>query len=220
MASPRTFIHLTKGSGGSLLDVSIDGYQVSPNLVCISTVDVNNKFITDVEPQRFDVGKNYSLANIADFFLTQRSFDTGKVFVGEADPVDLSTFLAPGSLNVKGNGVVIADGDAAPSLADHTDFGSQAAASGSVTRTFTVENVGEGTITLSGTPIVAVAGTDASSFTVSSQPQRTVPPGGSVTFQVTFDPSTTGAKTATLSIANSGPSGKNPYNFTIGGTAT
>ena len=46
----------------------------------------------------------------------------------------------------------------------------------------------------------------------------TIPAYGSTTFTVTFDPSTEGTKTATISIA-SNDADENPYLFTISGDA-
>ncbi len=43
-------------------------------------------------------------------------------------------------IDMKGNGVSIVDGDITPSLADHTDFGSATVTTGSVVRTFTIDN--------------------------------------------------------------------------------
>jgi hypothetical protein len=46
-------------------------------------------------------------------------------------------------VNVQGNGNSIADGDATPTSTDHTDFGGQDFCSGTVVRTFTVQNTGQ-----------------------------------------------------------------------------
>ncbi|MFZ2655882.1 MAG: pre-peptidase C-terminal domain-containing protein, partial [Victivallales bacterium] len=59
--------------------------------------------------------------------------------------------------------------------------------------------------------------TNASDFTVASQPSSPVAGSGNTTFQITFDPSATGLKTATVSIENNVP-GKSPYDFSIQGT--
>lgn len=215
----RVYIHLTKGSGGSLLDVKIEGYQVQNNIISIAKIATNQKFRDDVERLRFAEGQNASLAAISDFFMVERAFDTGNVTIDNNSPVSLSTYAQPSNMNVKGNGVTIADGDSSPSTSDFTDFGSQAASSGSVTKTFTIENIGGGTLVLSGSPLVAVSGTNAADFVVSLQPQPIIPPGSSTTFQITFDPSATGSRSASLSIANNDPgSNKNPYNFSISGT--
>lgn len=122
-------------------------------------------------------------------------------------------------IDVKGNGLSIADGDATPDLADHTDFDSVNITSGTITRTFTIENSGSGDLTLGGTPIVALSGANATDFTVTAEPSGTVAAAVSTTFQITFDPSAAGLRMATISIAND-DSDENPYNFTIQGTGT
>ena len=109
--------------------------------------------------------------------------------------------LAP-EINVTGNNVSIADGDVTPSTSDHTDFGSALVTGATVVRTFTIQNLGDASLTLSGTPKVLVSGTHAADFTVTALPTSPVTPGSSTTFQVTFDPSAGGTRTATLTIPN------------------
>ena len=135
---------------------------------------------------------------------------------GNNAATDTDTLAAP-EINVKGNANTIADGDATPSLTDHTDFGSVAAASGTVVRTFTIENLGNASLTLNGTPTVAVSGAHAADFTVSAQPTSPVAALGTTTFQVTFNPSDVGTRSATLSI-NNDDSDETPYDFAIQGT--
>ncbi|NQT74031.1 MAG: choice-of-anchor D domain-containing protein, partial [Chloroflexi bacterium] len=117
-------------------------------------------------------------------------------------------------MDVKGNSVSITDGDTSPTTADHTDFGSADVTSGSVVRTFTIENTGDATLTLSGTPTIA-----GSDFSLTGTPSATVAASGNTTFSVTFNPSATGTRTGTVSIAND-DSDENPYNFSIQGTGT
>jgi hypothetical protein len=118
---------------------------------------------------------------------------------------------------VEGNATDIPDGDVTPSLADHTDFGSTATAGGTVTRTFTVRNTGAAVLNLSGSPKVAVSGAHAADFTVTAQPTSPVASSGTTTFQVIFDPSANGLRTATLSLAND-DGNENPFDFVIQGT--
>ncbi len=118
---------------------------------------------------------------------------------------------------VEGNAITIADGDASPSTTDHTDFGSAPVTGGVVTRTFTVKNLGTTDLNLTGSPKVVVGGANAADFAVTVQPTSPITPAGSTTFTVSFDPSATGTRTATLSLAND-DSDENPYNFTIQGT--
>ena len=157
-----------------------------------------------------------SFANIAKLRITP---------VGDAFSINSITF-APGvaptapEIAVTGNSIAIADGDSSPSAADHTDFGSTAVAGGTVDRTFTITNSGDAALSLSGNPRVAVSGTHAADFTVTSQPTTPVATGGgTTTFTVRFDPSASGVRTATLSLAND-DADENPYNFSIQGTGT
>jgi hypothetical protein len=129
------------------------------------------------------------------------------------------TGTAAAEIDVLGNAVSIPDGDTTPIAGDHTDFGSVDIAAGTIVRTFTIQNTGSGPLALSGTPKVAVSGANAADFTVSAQPTSPVAAAGSVTFQVTFDPSAAGVRSATLSIANDDAS-ENPYDFAIQGTGT
>lgn len=123
-------------------------------------------------------------------------------------------FVATPEINVQGNSVSIVDGDITPSTADHTDFGSVTTSSGSVVRTFTIQNTGTGTLTLDATPVVLLDGTH---FTVTAQPSSTtVAPSGSVTFQVTFDPSVSGTLTDTVLIG-SDDADEGVYTFDITG---
>jgi hypothetical protein len=84
---------------------------------------------------------------------------------------------------------------------------------------FTIENVapGNGNLLLSGTPKVAVSGADAGMFVVTSQPASPVAAGISTTFTVRFTPSSEGAKTAALSVANNDQN-ENPYTVNLTGS--
>jgi hypothetical protein len=132
--------------------------------------------------------------------------------------VDLAIFgtaVAAGpEIAVSGNGVTITDGDATPSASDHTDFGDVLVDGGTLTRTYTITNSGSANLTL-GT--VTTSGTHAADFIVTAQPASPVTPGGSTTFQVQFNPSAVGARTAEVSFTNN-DSDENPFNFAIQGT--
>ncbi len=120
-------------------------------------------------------------------------------------------------INLKGNGVSIVNGDNSPSVTDSTDFGSHGVASGSNTNTFTIENTGSATLSLTGSPRVSISG-HTTDFTVSLQPSSTtISASGNLTFQVKFDPTATGLREATISIAND-DADENPYTFDIQGT--
>ncbi len=120
-------------------------------------------------------------------------------------------------MSVEGNAIEIVNGDVTPSLADNSDFGSLSLIGSTQVNTFTIKNTGSAALNLSGTPIILVTGSHAADFTVTTLPVSPVADsGGSTTFQVTFDPSAPGLRTATLSIANN-DNNENPYTFVIQG---
>ena len=123
-------------------------------------------------------------------------------------------------INLKGNNTSIANLDNTPSLTDFTDFGSQSVSSGTIVRTFTIENTGNGVLTLQGVVPVNIYGTNASDFIVTTQAATSVAANtGTTTFQITFTPSVSGLRTATISIDNN-DSNENPYTFSIQGIGT
>ena len=116
-------------------------------------------------------------------------------------------------INIQGNSVSIVDGDATPSTADYTDFGSTYIGSANNV-TYTIQNTGNSTLTIGA---ISFSGANATDFTVIGLPSSTIAAGGSTTFTVRFFPSTAGVKNAAISIVN-GDSNENPYNFSISGT--
>ncbi len=129
------------------------------------------------------------------------------------------TTVAP-NMNLQGNAANITNGSTTPSTANHTDFGSQDITTGTIVRTFTIQNTGSDALSLTGSsPYAIISGTNAADFAVTAIPATSVAAAGSTTFQVTFDPSATGTRTATITIANN-DSTKNPYTFAIQGTGT
>lgn len=134
------------------------------------------------------------------------------------DGNDVVIVIPAPEMNVQGNGTNIADGDASPSGSEHTDFDTEPVAGGTGVRTYTIQNTGGSNLNLTGSPKVAIGGTHASDFTVTADPTTPVAgPSGSTTFQVTFDPSATGVRSATVSISNN-DSDENPYDFAVQGT--
>jgi hypothetical protein len=75
-------------------------------------------------------------------------------------------------INIKGNGVSIADGDTSPNAGDDTDFGNVYIASGGTANTYTIENIGTEALSLTGSsPYVTITG-DTSDFTLTAPPSR------------------------------------------------
>ncbi len=87
---------------------------------------------------------------------------------------------------------------------------------GDTSLTFTIKNVGTGDLTG-----LLVTITDSGAFSVTSQPTPLPVPGpnGTTTFTVRFAPSSSGAKSAALHIANN-DADENPFDINLGGTGT
>ncbi|MCC6458984.1 MAG: choice-of-anchor D domain-containing protein, partial [Saprospiraceae bacterium] len=120
------------------------------------------------------------------------------------------TVLKP-EIDVQGNNVPIAAGDATPSTSDHTDFGLVATGSNGV-RTFTIMNTGTANLTVSG------ISSNNTRFTVGTlTPASPIPAGQSATFTVTFNPNAVGAQNATITI-NNNDCNEAVYDFAVTGT--
>ena len=144
-------------------------------------------------------------------------FADGVNTIDQRDEEPVTDFIS-NEMKVSGNAVVIEDGDAAADPADHTDFGGAQQSGGTVTRTFTVQNLGNYALNLTGAPRVQVSGPAAAEFTVTLQPASLlVAYSGTTTFQVRFAPTTLGLREATISIP-SDDGDANPYDFGVAGT--
>ena len=127
------------------------------------------------------------------------------------------TYAGPDIAVLGTNGATIGSGDATPSAADGTDFGSVAVFGATRTMTYTITNAGLAALTLTGVPSVGVSGANAADFMVTTQPVATnLLSGGVVTFSVAFDPSAWGARAATLAIASDDPDTP-VYTFALAG---
>ena len=120
-------------------------------------------------------------------------------------------------MDVTGNGISIASGDTTPSITDDTDFGSTDVGV-PVVNTFTIHNYGGlNNLNLTGPlPYVQIGGAHAGDFAVTTIPATPIAAGGNTTFQITFNPSAAGIRSATLTILND-DSDENPYIFDIQG---
>lgn len=113
-------------------------------------------------------------------------------------------------INVKQNTTRIADGG--NYSLGHVNLGES-----SEILEFTIENSGADNLELSGTPVVAISGVNASDFVVDQTSiSSTVLPAETTTFTIVFTPSASGSRTAEISI-NNNDADENPYNFTITG---
>ncbi|MGJ8726425.1 MAG: choice-of-anchor D domain-containing protein [Roseibacillus sp.] len=134
--------------------------------------------------------------------------------LGEAPEIQVAGHL-PGEpfLNIN-------DGDTSPREDDGTDFG-EANVTGTgneAQREFRITNSGNANLNIeSGTTITGPAAADYDiSGLFAGNPFVNIGAGNSQTFTITFDPSTTGVRNATVSIANNDPN-EDPYTFALTG---
>ena len=133
----------------------------------------------------------------------------------QAPPIALSPEIL-----IEGNLVEIVDGDVTPGLPDFTNFGTVSVAAGTIIRTFTIKNTGGTALNLTGiAPYVVIGGVNAADFALTGDPITPIPAFGSTSFQVTFNPSAVGIRSANITIANN-DSNENPYNFDISGNGS
>ena len=110
---------------------------------------------------------------------------------------DSNVPIGGSEIDLTGNSVSIADGDVSPSTTDDTDFGKTDLASGTITKTFTINNYGGDVLSISSIVLSSTA-----HFSINSAVPTSVAAGGSEAIDVVFDPSTTGVLSATLTINN------------------
>jgi hypothetical protein len=129
----------------------------------------------------------------------------------------------PYTINVTGTGTGASEIDveypSGTSIASggSVNFGSQLLGS-STSNVFTIRNTGDVTLSLTGSPKVAVTG-HTDDFFISTSPAGTVAASGSSPFTLVFQPRASGVRSATLSIAN-GDSDENPYTINVTGAGT
>ncbi|MEP1032824.1 choice-of-anchor D domain-containing protein [Ekhidna sp.] len=163
------------------------------------------------------IGLPATLENNANVMIRIRFESDGSV-TDEGVAFDDISISSGFDIQVDGNSNEISDGDSSPSFNDFTDFGSVDITSGTRTKTYTITNVGGGTLTLNGGTSVTLSGTHAADFSVTNQPgSTTLDAVESTTFTIEMDPSATGLRSATVSI-DSDDADEDPYTFDIQGT--
>ena len=120
-------------------------------------------------------------------------------------------FGAAQEIDILGNGNSIPDNSTYTLTSDFTNLGDSFVGSPLV-RTYTIKNTGTATLTIGA---VTIGGTNFSEFVVSPI-SASIAGGSQTTFTITFTPTGTGARTATISIVTNDTS-ENPYNFSIEG---
>ena len=112
---------------------------------------------------------------------------------------------------VSGNGISIANGDATPSTADGTDFGTVLRGSTPVSRTFVIRNDGGSVLTF-GPPSTVPAG-----FTWTAGSDASLAAGEVSSFTVRLETTALGIKAGDFAFATNDPD-ENPFHFALMGT--
>jgi hypothetical protein len=148
------------------------------------------------------------------------------------DPVDLATALSGNltlciyaegmpigvtgpEMEVQGGGYWIPAGGTNVTSADGTDFGNAMLYGGTRESTFTILNVGQASLALTGAPVATITGPAAGDFAVVSQLAASIPSGGNSKLTIRFTPSAAGPRMATVVIPHADSS--SAYDFAIQG---
>ena len=143
-----------------------------------------------------------------------RSSEGAEIERPQLEVVYIESPLTP-EIEVAGlNDEAITAGDDTPSATDGTDFGSTGVDGNTVTQKFTITNTGDAALNIGDGMIT---GDDAAAFFFSKVPNATLLPGGTVDFDVTFDPTEAELQTAVIEITND-DSDESPFTFSVQGT--
>jgi len=116
---------------------------------------------------------------------------------------------------VKGNDIIINDGDNTPDITDGTDYGTVAMNMG-YTHTFVIENPGTAPLIINA---VNFTGADANAFSVISQPSLSIAPGGNSSFTVEFSTTEARIHNAVMHIISSNGCESLDYDIALQGTS-
>lgn len=115
------------------------------------------------------------------------------------------------------NNEIVGDGTNVPNTSDNTNFGTLSVGAAPNTHSFAIANFGAPNLNLTdASPYIVISG-DVADFTLTAIPNGTIPSLGNTTFDIAFSPTTTGLRSAVVTILNNDPD-ESPYSFNISGT--
>jgi hypothetical protein len=126
------------------------------------------------------------------------------IAVANRDDISILLGTASGiqSFVLKGNGFTIPMNSTSPIPGNHTDFGYAGFEGSPITREFTIENTGETALKLT-EDAISISGTDSDLFSLDSIAYPIfIAAGASYSFNVDFEPTFQGEKTATITVVN------------------
>ncbi len=152
-----TTVGLGDLNGDGNLDIVLGDYAVQ------TTVYVNNGNGTNWTPFSFGANDNWTLGVALGDVNGDSHLDIALGNNGKQNLVYLNS--AP-EIKLEGNSIEIFTGDVTPSTSDWTDFGSTPLTGGTIDKTYTIQNTGDASLNLSGTPKVAISGANSADFVV------------------------------------------------------
>jgi len=118
-------------------------------------------------------------------------------------------------MSVQGNGVWVPSGGTNVTSANGTDVGGCSLYGGTRLQSFSILNLGQSSLSLTGVPAVTVTGPASSDFVVTAQPTGSVAAGGNTALAIKFSPSAAGPRQATVLIPHADSA--SAYSFAIQG---
>jgi hypothetical protein len=115
------------------------------------------------------------------------------------------------SMTVLGDGQAIQSGRLSPTSANGTDFGAATLGGAAIENTFTIQNTGNATLTISAIKVPP-------GFTVIARPPRSIAPGGSATFTLRLNTRKIGTFVGLVRVLDNDPHvGQDPFTLAITG---
>lgn len=160
-----------------------------------------------IAPKKLVIG-DFDQDNIQDLAVANQD----NISILRGKPLSVQEFV------VKGNTILIENNDTTPDLEDDTDFGNVIFSGNSITRSFSIENNGESALTLEdGAISIDAVDSDLFSLSTISYPIF-IGSGESYNFDVNFEPTFEGEKTAIVTVLNANCVETTDYNFSIKAT--
>ncbi len=221
------------GAATPTQDITIDAYDSAANNISPSfevSIDGTN-WSTSVTFTPSTAGETKTIYVRNSPTVDQDDNKSSDIYVYNADyssydDIVASTTIIYPEMDVQGNSNAISNGSTTPSTTNNTDFGN-VNINNNKDIVYTIENTkggfppsdrGKLFLKDNGGGYVELSGTDASMFSVTVAPTSPInPAGGTSDFTVRFIPTSTGTKTATITIYNN-DSDENPYTYSIQGT--
>lgn len=174
----------------------------------------------DDDPEFVNVASDFSLQTTSPCKNTGTDVGYDTDYAGNAVPIGGTPDI--GAYEYQGTGGVpeinVTDGTDNISVNGTYAFGAKTLNS-NTDKIFTIENLGDANLTLSGSPILALTGTNADQFSIQAQPTTPIAASAHVHFTLRFTPTSAGAKVAAIAIGNN-DADEATYTINLTGTGT